>query len=125
MQHKHMVCRKVHICHDRVLDQNANDNAHSTPVRHEDLDTEHKIVMLGISLYHNIFQFFFSNIRISLNTILSVCPFYFTGSFSVFDLINDTIFPMLLIQIFLKLFSQTDIIVLCKIMNYNLRIKCF
>ena len=31
IQHRHVVCRNLHICHDLVLDQNVNDNAYSTP----------------------------------------------------------------------------------------------
>ena len=38
-----------------VLDQNVNDNAYSTPLLHEALYVDHKMVMLGIGLYHNIF----------------------------------------------------------------------
>ena len=30
-----------------------NDNAYSTPYLHEALDLNHKMVMLGICLYHN------------------------------------------------------------------------
>ena len=48
-----MVCGELHICHDLVLDQNVNDNAYSTPFIHEALDVRHKMVILGIGLYHN------------------------------------------------------------------------
>ena len=34
-------------------DQNVNNNAYSTPLLHDDLDVDHKMVMLGIGLYHN------------------------------------------------------------------------
>ena len=53
MQHRHMVCGKLHIYHDLVLDQIVNDNYYSTPLLHEDFDVDHKMVMLGIGLYHN------------------------------------------------------------------------
>ena len=56
MQHMYMVCGELHICHDLILDQNVNDDAYSTPLIHEALDVNHKIVMLGISLYHNTFS---------------------------------------------------------------------
>ena len=56
MQHRHMVYRELHIFHDLVVDQNINDNTYSTPVRHEDLDVDHKMVLLVIGLYHNKFS---------------------------------------------------------------------
>ena len=59
MQHRHIVCGKFHICHDLVLDQNVNDKAYSTPLIHKALDVDHKILMLGIGLYHNIFSHLF------------------------------------------------------------------
>ena len=48
MQHRHMVCGKLHICHDLVLDKKLNGNAYSTPLIHEALDVDHKMAMLGI-----------------------------------------------------------------------------
>ena len=62
--------------------------------------------LVCIAIY---FHFFVCNISIILNIILSVCPFYFTGFF-LLSLINETMFPMLLRQMFWKLFSQTKII---------------
>ena len=56
MQHRHMVCGELHICHDLILDQNVNDNAYSSFLRHEALDVDHKILILVIGLYHNIFS---------------------------------------------------------------------
>ena len=53
MQHRHMVCGESHIFHDLVLDQNMNNNSYSTPLIHEPLDVDHKIVIMGIGLYHN------------------------------------------------------------------------
>ena len=53
MQHMHMECNESHICHDIFLDQNVNDNAYSTPLIHENLDVDHKMLILGIGLYHN------------------------------------------------------------------------
>ena len=51
------------------------------------------------------FQIFVCNISIILNMILSVCEFSFTGSFSIFSLINESMFTMLLSHIFLYLFQ--------------------
>ena len=51
-----MVCGEFHICHDLVLDQTLSDNAYSTPLLHEALDVNHKMVMLGIGWYHNTFS---------------------------------------------------------------------
>ena len=56
LQHRNMVCGKLHIFHDLVLYQNVNDNAYSTPLLHEALDVYHKMVILGIGLYHNTFS---------------------------------------------------------------------
>ena len=53
IQHRQMVCGKFHICHDLDLDQNVNDNAYPTPLRHEALDVSHKMVMLVIILYQS------------------------------------------------------------------------
>ena len=55
MQHSHMVCVELHIRHDLDLDQNVNDNSYSTPLIHEALDVNHKMVTLGIGWYHNTF----------------------------------------------------------------------
>ena len=56
IQHRHMVCGELHICHELFLDQNVNDNTYSTPLLHEVLDVDHKMVMLGIGWYHNTFS---------------------------------------------------------------------
>ena len=56
MQHRHMVCGELHICHDIVLDQNVIDNAYSTPFLREALDVDHKMAMPGIGLYRNTFS---------------------------------------------------------------------
>ena len=48
MQHGHMVCGELHIFHDLDLDQNLYDNAYSTPLLHEALDGNHKMVILVI-----------------------------------------------------------------------------
>ena len=53
IQHMHMVCGKLHIFHHLVLYQNVNDNDYSTPLLHEALDVNHKIVILVIVWYHN------------------------------------------------------------------------
>ena len=56
MQHSHMECGECHILHELALDQNVNDNAYSTSLIHEALCVDHKIVILGIGLYHNTFS---------------------------------------------------------------------
>ena len=94
MQHMHMVCGELHICHELVLHQTVNDNAYSTPLLHEALDVNNKIVIMGIGWYHNTFHIFICNISIILNMILSIYQFYFTGSFPVLDLINGFMFTM-------------------------------
>ena len=59
IQHRHMVCGQFHICHDLALYQNVNDNYYSTPLLHEVLDVEHKMAMMGIVWYQNIFSHLF------------------------------------------------------------------
>ena len=78
-----MVCGEFHIFNDLVLDQNVNNNAYPTPLLHESLDVNPKMIMLGIGWYHNIFSHLICNISIILNMILSICPFYFTGFFYI------------------------------------------
>ena len=56
MQHRHMVCGKLHICHDLVLDKNVNNNSYSNPLLHEALDVGQQMVILGIGLYLNTFS---------------------------------------------------------------------
>ena len=56
MQHRHMVCGELHIFRDLDLDKNINDNAYPTPLIHEALDVNHKMVMMGIGLYCNTFS---------------------------------------------------------------------
>ena len=51
-----MVYGELQIYHEIVLDQNENDNAYSTPLIHEALDVNHKILMLGIGWYQNKFS---------------------------------------------------------------------
>ena len=101
MQHRHMECDKLHIFHDLSLNRNVNYNAYSTPLLHEVLDVDHKMVMLVIGCITINFHIFVCNISIILNMILSVCPFSFTGSFSIFYLINEYTSPMLLRHLFL------------------------
>ena len=92
MQHRNMVCGVLNIFHDLDLDQTVNDNAYPTPLLHEALDVNHRMTMLGIGWYHNTFHIFVYNISTILNTILSVCPFSFTGFFTLFRLINESMF---------------------------------
>ena len=98
VQHRHMVYGKFHICHDLDLDQNVYDNAYPTLLLHDALDVNHKMVMLGVGWYRNTFHIFACNISIILNIILSVCPFSFIGSFTVFPLINDYMFMIILLK---------------------------
>ena len=56
MKHNHMVYGKFHIQHCLVLDQNANDNAYSTPLRYEVWNVDHKMVILWICLCYNTFS---------------------------------------------------------------------
>ena len=84
MQHRHMVCGELQICHDLDLDQNVNDNYYTTPFLHEALDVNHKMVMSGLVGIKMNFHIFVCNISIILNMILSVYPFSFTGPFPVF-----------------------------------------
>ena len=59
MQNRHMECRESHICHELVLDQKINDNFCSSPLIHDALDVDYKMVILGIGLYHNTFSHIF------------------------------------------------------------------
>ena len=53
IQHKHTVYGELQIYHDLVLDQNANYNAYSPPLRHEVWNLYHKMIILGIDLCYN------------------------------------------------------------------------
>ena len=55
MQQKHMVYGELHIYHYLVLNQNANNNAYLTPLRHEVWNVEHKFIILGVYLCYNTF----------------------------------------------------------------------
>ena len=57
IQHMQIICGKFHIWHDLVLYQNVNDNDYSTPLLHEALDVDHKMVMLEIGWHHNKFSY--------------------------------------------------------------------
>ena len=76
----------------------------------------------GITIHFHIFVW---NIIITLNMIPSICPFSFTVSFPVFPLINKSMFTIILRQMFLELFSQTDNLFWCEIMHYNMFFKYF
>ena len=54
-----MVRGKFCILHDLVLYQNVNDDAYSTPLYHEALDVDRKMVMLVIVFYRNTFSLLF------------------------------------------------------------------
>ena len=57
MQHRKMVCVELHIFYDLDLDQTVNDNDYPTPLLHEALDVNHRMVMLVIGWYHNTFSY--------------------------------------------------------------------
>ena len=105
-----MVCEKLHICHDLVLYQNVNGYAYSTPLRHEASDVDHKMVMLGIGWYHNTFSLIFVQLQnySEYDTLCLSILFYWI--FSVLALINESMFTMIIRQMFLELFSHTGII---------------
>ena len=124
IQHMHMVCGKLHICHDLFLDQNVNNNAYSTPLIHELLDLNQKWEcweLVGITIHFHIFVF---KIIIILNMILPFYQFSFTIFSSVFYLINYSMLSMLLRKMPLEFFIQSDIILWCARMHYNMWIKC-
>ena len=105
-----MVCGKFHICYDLVLDQNINDNSYSTPLLDEALDVNHIMVMLGIGSYYNISSLLsVQHQHYPEHDTLCLSIFFYFLSSSIF-LINDSIFMVLLRQMFLELFIQTDII---------------
>ena len=54
-QHNNMVYGELYILPFLVLDQNVNDNAYSTPLRHEVLYVDQKMIILGIDLCYNNF----------------------------------------------------------------------
>ena len=54
--HTHMVYGALHILPYLFLDQNANNNAYSAPLRHEVWNVDHKRVVLGIYLCYNTFS---------------------------------------------------------------------
>ena len=55
-QHTHRVYGKFHIHYYLILDQSANDNSYSTPLRNEVWNVDHKIVIMGIYLCYNTFS---------------------------------------------------------------------
>ena len=117
IQHSHMVCGKFHICHDLFFDQTVKYNAYSTPLLHEALDMNHKMVMLGMSLYHNTFSHIcVKNLHYPEHDTLcmSILAYWI---FSYISLINVSMFTMLLIHMFLEIFGQTDIIFWCEKMH--------
>ena len=116
MQHRLIVCGELCICHDLYLNQNVYDNAYPTSLLHEALYVNHKMVMLGIGWYHNNFSHLCGNINIILNMILSVCPFSYTGYFTVFPMINEYMFTIILRHTFFwnSLFILTSIFYGCK-----------
>ena len=56
MQHSRMVYGEFHRHHYLVLNQNANDKAYSTPLRHEVWNVDNKMLMLVIVLCYNTFS---------------------------------------------------------------------
>ena len=117
IQHSHMVCGELHICHDLVLNQNINYNAYSTPFLHGVLDVDHKMVMLGIIWYHNTFPYLcVQHQNYSEHDTLCLSIFFYS-LFSFFYLINDSIFTIIHRFMVLEFLSQTDIFFLSTIMH--------
>ena len=85
-----------------------------------DVDVDHKMVILEIGLYCNTFLLLCVQYQKYPEHDTLCLSFFLIGSFSVFGLINDSMFPMLLRQMFLQLFGQTDINILFARMHYNL-----
>ena len=56
MQHEHIVYGALQIYPYLVLYQNVNDNAYSTPLRHEICNVDQKMIILGIDLCYNTFS---------------------------------------------------------------------
>ena len=101
MQHMHMECGKPHIWHDLVLDQNVSDNSYSNPLHHEALDVYHKIVIIGIGSYYNTFSHLCVQHQYYPEHSILCLSILFYWLFSIFYLINDSVFLMLFIKIFL------------------------
>ena len=100
-----MVCGELQICHDLVLDQNVNDNAYSTHLIHEALYLDHKMVILEIGLYKNkcshlsVQHQYYTEHDIICVSILFYSLFLFP------PLINDSMFTMLIRQMFCNYLS--------------------
>ena len=93
-----MVYNEIHIYPYLFFDQNANDNAYSTPLLHEVCNVDHKMIVLGIGFYIIHSHMLVCNIGIILNRVLSVCPFSFLVFFcpdqtqhSCGDLLSDSV----------------------------------
>ena len=56
IQQKYTVYGKFHLYPYLCLDQSANDNAYSTPLRHEVWNVDHKMIIIGIYLCYNTFS---------------------------------------------------------------------
>ena len=91
MQHKHMVYGEFHIHHCLFLDQNANDNSYSNPLRHEVWNVYHKMVILIIDFCYNIFshlgvqhQHYPEHDTLCLSIIFPWIVFYFPWSMTPF-----------------------------------------
>ena len=117
IQNRHMECGESHICHDLVSDQSINDNACSTPLLHEALDVDHKMVILGIGLYYNKFSHLCLQHQYYPEHDILCLSILFSWIFFYIYLINGSMSPMIFRHIFLELFIQTDIIFLCAIMH--------
>ena len=125
MQHGHMACGEFHICHDLVLDQNVDANYYSTLLLDEALDLDHKMLILGIVLYHDAF----SHLCVKHNNypehdILYLCILFYWVFLCTFPDKWLHVFNAFY-KYFLGFFSQTDIIVLCEMMHENMWINFF
>ena len=125
MQHRYMVYDELHIHYYLFLNQNANDDAYSTPLSHEVWNMDNKFQLwefLCVTIHFNLFLW---NVSIILNMILSVCPFAFTGFFLYLHWSMTPFLIMLFRHMLLEVLSQTIIIVLGDSVHLHLETKCF
>ena len=105
MQHNHMLYGEFFRHHCQVLDQNANYNAYSNPLRHEVWNLDHNMGIVGIYLCYNTFSHLCVQQQHYPEHDTVCLSIFFLWIFFVFSLINDTIFAMFFCQILLELFS--------------------
>ena len=102
IQHKHMVCDELHIFPFLDLGQNKNENAYSTPLRHEVWNVEHKMIILRIDLcYNTCSHIFVKHQHYTEHDTLCLSIFFLWIFFKLY-LINDTIFRVLFCKMILE-----------------------